>query len=105
MGGYDYSSFMMEFGYLFRDVYINPLWNKLYNTALIKENHLRFKDNVYMGEDLLFNLEYIKKCNYINVINKYLYNYAVINSESLTISFKKDFFKTQQMLFTAIREF
>ena len=41
----------------------------------------------------------------INVINKYLYNYAVINSESLTISFKKDFFKTQQMLFTAIREF
>ncbi|MCU5288783.1 glycosyltransferase family A protein, partial [Bacillus paranthracis] len=56
-GGYDYSSFMMEFGYLFRDVYINPLWNKLYNTALIKENHLRFKDNVYMGEDLLFNLE------------------------------------------------
>lgn len=35
-------------------------WNKLYQTAAIKENQLRFDTDETIGEDLLFNLSYYK---------------------------------------------
>ncbi|MEI4829868.1 glycosyltransferase [Bacillus sp. FJAT-53711] len=104
-GKYSYSEFMQCFGELFRNTFINQLWNKLYVTELIKNNNLRFKENLNMGEDLLFNLEYIKECNYISSTDKYLYNYLIISNSSLTVSFKENLFEIEQMLFNRIKEF
>ncbi|MFJ7827545.1 hypothetical protein [Psychrobacillus sp. NPDC096623] len=59
-----------------------------------------------MGEDLLFNLDYLKVCQNICVVNESLYNYILFNNtNSLTGSYKNDFFENQQMLFQKVREF
>ncbi|QNK48151.1 glycosyltransferase [Brevibacterium sp. PAMC23299] len=104
-GKFTLSEFMLHFGDLFRDNFINSLWNKLYITNLIRNHNVRFIDNLHMGEDLLFNLAYIKACKSISIINKYLYNYVIISNNSLTVSFKKDYFINQQMLFLRVKDF
>lgn len=105
-GEYNVSKFLDHFGEFFVSSLINPLWNKLYKTEVIKKNQIRFIENINMGEDLLFNLEYIGLCKSICVIKDQLYNYLLFNNEnSLTGSYKKDFFENQQMLYQNIRNF
>lgn len=47
------------------------LWNKVYKLKLIKEKKILFNKDIFVCEDLLFNMEYskyikyIKKCEYI----------------------------------------
>ena len=68
---------------------LNLVWNKIYYANIIKENNILFDENVTKGEDLLFNLEYIKHINTnIAVINEPLY-YYVSKKTGLNISFKE----------------
>lgn len=68
---------------------LNPVWNKIYYANIIKENNILFDENVTKGEDLLFNLEYIKHINTnIAVINEPLY-YYVSKKTGLNRSFKE----------------
>lgn len=51
----------------------NAVWNKLYRRELL--DGIRFPLQMYHGEDLLFNLEYITKCKVAVISNQPLYNY------------------------------
>lgn len=53
-------------------------WNKIYKSSIIKDNMLRFNENLSLGEDLLFVLDYIS-CGIKRIIfiNEPLYYYAV----------------------------
>ena len=68
---------------------LNLVCNKIYYANIIKENNILFDENVTKGEDLLFNLEYIKHINTnIAVINEPLY-YYVSKKTGLNRSFKE----------------
>ena len=68
---------------------LNLVWNKIYYANIIKENNILFDENVTKGEDLHFNLEYIKHINTnIAVINEPLY-YYVSKKTGLNRSFKE----------------
>jgi glycosyltransferase involved in cell wall biosynthesis len=62
---------------LMRFKYDNANWNKLFNTALIKEHHLRFDEGITIWEDLLFNLSYLHFAEKIAVVAAPLYNYRI----------------------------
>lgn len=52
------------------------LWNKMYRTDLINQDEpIRFDEKYCYGEDLLFNLRYLKRCQKIVCLNDRLYNY------------------------------
>lgn len=51
----------------------NAAWNKLYRRELLKG--INFDTEMYHGEDLLFNLNYISKCEIASITNAHLYNY------------------------------
>lgn len=105
-GDFKINEFNKNFGQLFKEVLINSPCNKIYQKKLIDDYQIRFKENVNMGEDLLFNLEYLKFCTRISIINECLYNYTNYkNSNSLTKSFKENLFENQKMLFEKIREY
>ena len=57
-------------------------WNKLYKTDFLKENNIKFIENLKY-EDAPFVLEAMDKANKIGKVNKYL-NYYVINEKSET---------------------
>ncbi|WP_165021605.1 glycosyltransferase family 2 protein [Dysgonomonas sp. ZJ279] len=59
---------------------------KLYHSYIIKSNNIRFPSGVQYGEDLIFNLEYLKYVTNIFVINTADYNYRILSEGSLSSS-------------------
>ncbi len=63
----------------------NFVTNKFYDLKKIKEFGIRFDPDITVGEDLLFNLDYLEKCEgYIGMINRPLYHYMIRNTGSLS---------------------
>ena len=54
----------------------NELWNKVYISSIIKENNIKFDVNYELGEDFIFNLDYIKFIEKAGYINEPLYIYT-----------------------------
>jgi glycosyltransferase involved in cell wall biosynthesis len=104
-GRYKRSEFILYFPKLFKQELINAIWNKMYSADTIKNSNLRFAENICVGEDLLFNLEYIKNCVCISLIKAPLYVYQNTDSSSLTLGFKKDLYQNQKLLFEKTIEY
>ena len=70
----------------------NAVWNKLYRKNLIED--LRFPEGIIHGEDLIFNLNYIKKCNNaIKCDGKFYHYYSRENSITKSAFNEKKFFE------------
>lgn len=72
---------------------------KLYSRRIIEEYSLRFKEDLSLGEDLLFNFDYLDKTNgKIVVLNCALYFYVQINEESLSSKYYPNLFEIYKYL-------
>lgn len=67
----------------------NQLWNKLYKRNILVENNIKFNEKISLCEDLMFNIEYIKYCRSISVIENPLYEYF-IGTSGLGFRYKKN---------------
>lgn len=65
---------------LMRFQYDNANWNKLFTAALIRQKDIRFEEAMCIGEDLLFNLEYLQIANTAAIVSKPLYNYRILST-------------------------
>lgn len=66
----------------------NFVTNKCYNLEKIKEYNLRFDEEIHIGEDLKFNLDYLDKCpGNIGMKNIALYHYIKRRDDSLSVSY------------------
>lgn len=83
--------FPEEFSTISVQLYENSLLNapvsKLYRRSLIGTQ--RFDENTRLGEDFLFNLEYLPKCRYISTVPSSGYVYNVLNENSATKNFRQ----------------
>ena len=64
--------FAESFLELYQQGFLNMPWNKLYKKELIRK---KFKENLSLGEDLLFNLKYMEMAEKIAVVEEPLYYY------------------------------
>ncbi|HLP36092.1 glycosyltransferase family 2 protein [Lacibacter sp.] len=55
-------------------------WNKLFKASIIKEQQLRFSEEMSIGEDLLFNLQYLCFVNKAVIADQLLYNYRIVGN-------------------------
>ena len=69
--------------------YYGVVWNKLYRRDIIEKYQLSFHEEVSLGEDFIFNIQYWMKCQNVAVINKYLYHYNKSNDLTLSQSWHK----------------
>lgn len=53
----------------------NCVWNNVYLSEIIKENHIVFPENMKMGEDCIFNAHYLRFCKEVYYIKKTGYKY------------------------------
>lgn len=79
-------------------------WSKVYSSRIIKENHLHFNEQLVIGEDAFFNLEYLKYVQTVFCINKKVYYYCD-NSSSATRKFNKNCIITDMAYQQAIYDF
>lgn len=66
------------------DKELNGPWRMCYSTQLIKENNIRYKSNLKVGEDTIFTNEYLSYTNKVGILNKCFY--YLHNNEESTIS-------------------
>lgn len=64
----------------------------LYSKEIIQKNNIYFKENVKMGEDFLFNVEYLQKYSKGFYLKEIFYNYRY-NINSATNSFNMQYVK------------
>ncbi len=72
--------------------FISQPWNKIFKKEIIDEFNIKMPEDMSLGEDMLFNFEYLDKI--INedffVINKPLYNYYTASPTSLLNRYRSD---------------
>lgn len=71
-----------EWSTVFSGLNMAALWNKLYQSDIIKKNQLLFSADCVMYEDLKFNAEYCRYVANIESIDKPLYHYRVLKGEN-----------------------
>lgn len=83
-GVYDTKNYAEDFLKLYQAGFLNMPWNKLFK----KELAGRFDTSLSLGEDLLFNMDYLEKCEKVTVIYDALYHY-IQEEKGNTLSSKK----------------
>lgn len=64
---------------------------KLFKRDIIQRNNIQYKHGITVGEDAIFNFEYIKCCERVSFVNDVVYNYNKLNSNSATHTFCENF--------------
>ncbi len=83
---------------------INSVCSKIYKANIIKKNNIYFDENIKIGEDYCFNLEYALYSNSIYLSNKTIYYYRY-NESSTTVNIKLTAFKDTFEMFLSERQF
>lgn len=65
-------------------VYYGSLWNKMYVAGIIKKNNLKFRKDISLAEDFIFNLDYLQYVEKVTMLPECMYYYYQGNEESLT---------------------
>ncbi|MBQ3599723.1 MAG: glycosyltransferase family 2 protein [Lachnospiraceae bacterium] len=95
-----------DFAKRFFDLYncwlINTPWNKIYKREKIKEG---FPIHMSLGEDLLFNLSYLKENQKVYVIEEAGYQYCIEGEGSLGTCYRDNKFETSMYLHKQVTEF
>ena len=74
---------MDEYWNVYTTNYSALLWIRIFKTCIIKDNNIRFDENMSVSEDVLFNLEYGKYCKEFAIVNLPLYNHRnYLNDEA-----------------------
>lgn len=67
--------------------------NKLYTANIVKDHDIKFPEDTSYGEDLLFNLSYIKHCSTISSSKEPFYFYDRKNQGSLSQKYRANMFE------------
>ena len=93
-----------DFFRLYRLELLGTPWNKLFRRELLEAEHLRFPSDLSLGEDLIFNLHYMRRMTGgFTVVKQPLYHYVLGNSESLSARYYQDLAGIYERIFSELR--
>ena len=79
-------------------------WNKVYRSEIIRKNKLYFKEGISYVEDIMFNSEYIKKCDSVYFYNECFNHYIQRTRETLGKKYYENIFELNEMSDKALTE-
>ncbi len=91
-GYYTKSDFGDAYTELLLSFLINSPCNKIYKREVISSSGAFFPKEMDLGEDLIYNNRYLRKCQQVAVLDKVLYNYYYRDNGSLTTRYHNDLF-------------
>lgn len=96
----------LDFVRMYEKWVIQMPWNKLYKLKIIQTSKIRFDENLSLGEDILFNIDYLTNSNgNIAILNKPIYNYTRTGIESLDNKYYPDLKSIYDSIYERIFEF
>lgn len=87
------------------DETINAPWNKVYKVSKVKEHNIKFNKLIDIGEDLEFNIQYLKHTTNILIIEDALINYTVNKKTNLVSKFRPNRFEIRVNLLNQVEDF
>lgn len=91
---------------LYYENYMNPPFNKLFRTQVIRECQIHFPEDKNLGEDLLFNLQYLQAAGGdYRILHAPYYFYRENREGSLSTVGRTDLLDIQKKLFASIKNF
>lgn len=78
---------------------------KLYQKSILKDNKIAFDTTLSLGEDLLFNLNYLKYIDRIIVVAQKLYYYRRSDNNTLSMSYYSNIVEIQLLLYDSYTKF
>jgi glycosyltransferase involved in cell wall biosynthesis len=94
-----------DFIELYRMPLLNQNWNKMYRTDIIRNHSISFINSLSLGEDLLFNLRYLRHSKKVTVLDSCHYNFIYGNINSLSNIYRHDLFDLQQSIYDSVMEY
>lgn len=94
---YKGENYFNELSRAVKDRRINLLWQKLFLKEITEKIHLRFSNEIYIGEDQLFCLTYALYAESLCTLDKILYNVSLENGDSLSRKRRDDL--KEQLIF------
>lgn len=81
-------------------ILVAPLWNKAFRAGIVKKHQIHMPLNLSLGEDLLFNLDYLEHGGNTKIViyNDALYDYYCFSSDSLNHKYRKDLYSISSEL-------
>lgn len=79
-------------------------WNKIYRQDILSKNHIRFRPDLSLGEDLVFNLDYIKfLTDGFTYINEPLYHYVLGTGQTLSTKYYPNLLGIYHIIFSELK--
>ena len=85
--------------------FVNSPVNKLYKSKIIKDNNIKMDKDIDLGEDLIFNLEYLKFCNNIIFSKECYYHYCMQLQDNLTFKYRGDQLQLMEVLYNKCNDY
>lgn len=85
--------------------YINSPVNKLYKRSIIIENNIIMNKKIDLGEDLIFNLDYLRHCNKVIFSKESYYHYCMKVEDNLTFKYRNNKMDLMEFLFKECDEY
>ena len=85
--------------FLYKKWMLQMPWHRLYDTNIVIKNHIIMNEKLSLGEDFLFNLEYLDATenSKIVVVNTASYNYVRSDKDSLDHKYRKDLYEIYRL--------
>ena len=93
--------FFMEYVFSYR--LSNALWNKVYRTDIIRDNGMSFREDVRIGEDLLFNLLYCGYATEVRFATEDIYRWHIVAGSAMH-SKNPRVFEYQRLIAEAVKK-
>ena len=80
-------------------------WNKIYLRSILEDNHIRFRQELSLGEDMIFNLDYLHcQTGGYTFVSEPLYHYVVGRTNSLSSKYYPDLAGIYRMIYSRIKD-
>lgn len=83
----------------------NEPWDKVFKKEIIDKYNIRFKENISLGEDIIFTLDYLKYVESGAIIKKDIYYYRILTTGLSREKADIEILNKRNALFVAITEF
>lgn len=104
-GTYTHDAFIDHIGSLYAETIFPSPCNKLYKSDIILAEQVRFMDAFHMGEDVIFNIDYMEVARGVAIVPEPLYTYVIREQESLSTRFHQQYAHYQLHIHHHMTEF
>lgn len=80
---------------------MGSVWRSLISNKLIKENGIKFNEDIHLMEDLLFLIETLLKCNKLSITNGLYYHYFRASNSAMNL-YRKNFYEINSKVHTLL---